>query len=142
MNPTLKPLPKSSEGFDNLMIIVCKLTKITALIPTTTKITAKEAAKLFFEHWYCRGYGLPNKIISDRDKIFVSSFWQEITEAMQINLSMATARHQQTNGATENIVKMVKNCLTSLCAEEPKEWPKQIRAVEFALNSSKSAATG
>jgi hypothetical protein len=49
-----KPLPKSSEGFDNLMIIICKLTKITALIPTTTKITAREAAVLFFRHWYCR----------------------------------------------------------------------------------------
>jgi hypothetical protein len=137
-----KPLPNSREGFDNLMIIVCKLTKITALIPTTTKITAKEAAELFFKYWYCRGYGMPKKIISDRDKIFVSSFWQEIMNTMEIKLSMSTARHQQTNGATENIVKLVKNCLSSLCADDPKEWPKQIPAVEFALNSSKSAATG
>ena len=137
-----KPLPKSSEGFDNLMIIICKLTKITALIPTTTKITAREAAELFFRHWYCRGFGLPKKIISDRDKIFVSTFWQEITNTMQIKLNMSTARHQQTNGVTENVVKIVKNCLSSLCAGDPKKWPKQIEAVEFALNSSKSTTTG
>ena len=61
---------------------------------------------------------------------------------MQITLSMSTARHQQTNGATENIVKIVKNCLSSLCAKDPTEWPDMIEAVEFALNSSKSSTTG
>jgi hypothetical protein len=137
-----KPLPKSNRGLDNLMIIVCKLTKITALIPTTTKITAKEAAELFFRHWYCRGFGLPKNIVSDRDKLFISSFWQEAMNKMEITLSMSTARHQQTNGATENIVKVVKNCLSSLCANDPTEWPAQIEAVEFALNSAKSSSTG
>ena len=61
---------------------------------------------------------------------------------MQITLSMSTARHQQTNGATENVVKMTKKCLSSLCAGDSKIWPRQIKAVEFALNSTNSATTG
>jgi hypothetical protein len=61
---------------------------------------------------------------------------------MQIKLNMSTARHQQTNGATENVVKIVKNCLSSLCAGDPTKWSKYIEAVEFALNSSKSTPTG
>jgi hypothetical protein len=136
------PLPTSKDGKNNLMIIYCKLTKITALIPTTIDINTKEAAKLFFTHWYCRGYGLPKVIISDRDKLFVSSMWQDLMDLLEIKLVMSTARHQQTNGGSEHLVKMAKLCLSSTCAKDPSDWPNSLAATEFALNSSLSSATG
>jgi hypothetical protein len=38
------------DGFDNMFIIVDKLTKYTVFIPTTTIIGEKETMKLFFHH--------------------------------------------------------------------------------------------
>ena len=136
------PLPKSSDGKDNLMIIYCKLTKICALIPTTININTKEAARLFFTNWYCRGYGLPKIIICDRDKLFISKMWQDLMNLLEIKLAMSTARHQQTNGGTEHLVKMAKLCLKINCGRDSANWPNSIAATEFALNSSISSATG
>ena len=136
------PLPTSKDGENNLMIIYCKLTKIVALIPTTLDINSKEAAHLFFRHWYCRGFGLPKIIISDRDKLFISQMWQDLMQLLEIKLVMSTARHQQTNGGTEHIVKMAKLSLSITCARDPTDWPNSIPATEFALNSSTSSVTG
>ena len=44
------------EGYDNVLVIVDKLTKYTLFIPITTAITERETAELFFQH-----------VISDRD---------------------------------------------------------------------------
>jgi transposase InsO family protein len=105
-------------------------------------INTKEAAKLFFTHWYCRGYGLPKVIISDRDKLFVSHMWQDLMDLLEIKLVMSTARHQQTNGGSEHLVKMAKLCLKINCGRDSANWPNSIAATEFALNSSISSATG
>jgi len=54
------------EGYGNVLVIVDKLTKYAIFIPTTSAITEKETAELFFQHVICQ-YGIPRQIISDRD---------------------------------------------------------------------------
>src|ERR1700683_3288226 len=39
-----------SDGFDNIFVIVDKVTKYVVFIPTTTIVSEKETAKLFFHH--------------------------------------------------------------------------------------------
>src|SRR6202050_200613 len=39
-----------SDGFDNIFVIVDKLTKYAIFIPTTTTIGEKETVELFFHH--------------------------------------------------------------------------------------------
>jgi Integrase zinc binding domain len=68
-------LPVTKEKHDAVMVIVDKLTKLVMFIPTRTDMDTVETAKKFFNHWY-RWFGLPNKIISDRDGIFISRFWK------------------------------------------------------------------
>jgi hypothetical protein len=58
-------LPES-EGFDNVLVIVDKLTKYALFIPRTTTITKKGTAKLFFEHVITQ-YGIPRQVITDQD---------------------------------------------------------------------------
>jgi hypothetical protein len=59
-----------------------------------------ETAKKFFNHWY-RWFGLPKKIISDRDGRFISRFWKELFRLTQKRLAMSTSHHPQTGGQTE-----------------------------------------
>ena len=68
--------------------------------------------------------------------------WQDLMQLLEIKLVMSTARHQQTNGGTEHLVKMAKLSLSITCARDPTEWPNAIPATEFALNTSKSSVTG
>jgi len=58
-------LPESYR-YNNILFIVDKLMKYTIFIPTTTTITEKGTAELFFRHVITQ-YGIPRQVISDRD---------------------------------------------------------------------------
>jgi hypothetical protein len=62
-------LPVSERGFDCIFTIVDRFSRLVRFIPCKTAISAVEVASLFFEHWVCR-FGMPDKIISDRDVRF------------------------------------------------------------------------
>ena len=49
---TMDFIPELAEcaGYNNVLAIVDKLTKYTIFIPTTTTITEKGTAELFFQH--------------------------------------------------------------------------------------------
>ena len=54
-------LPES-EGFNNILVIVDKLTKYAIFIPTTVNITEKDTAELFFHHVISK-FGIPRQVI-------------------------------------------------------------------------------
>ena len=58
-----------------------------------------ELAQIFFDEWYCEN-GLPDEVICDRDKLFVSQFWKMLCTLMGIKLRMSSAYHPQTDGRT------------------------------------------
>ena len=64
-------LPCSTRGHDAIFSIIDRFSRICCFIPCSTTVTALDVANLFFEHWICK-YGVPKKIISDRDVRFTS----------------------------------------------------------------------
>ncbi len=62
-------LPTSTRGHDAIFNIVDRFSRMVRFVPCSSILTAVDAANLFFEHWVCR-FGMPNKIISDRDPRF------------------------------------------------------------------------
>ncbi len=67
-------LPVSDRGFDCIFTIVDRFSRFVKFIPCMTSMDAVECSRLFFENWVCV-YGMPSKIISDRDVKFTSKFW-------------------------------------------------------------------
>jgi len=61
---------------------------------------AKELAEVFV-HEIWRLYGLWKGIVSDRDTVFMSSFWQEVMQLLEVALDKLPAYHPQTDGQTE-----------------------------------------
>jgi transposase InsO family protein len=93
-------LSRTSSGYDAIVVIVDRLSKIVRFCPTTSDVDAVGSAKLFFNNWY-RHYGLPRKILSDRDGRFVGKFWLELFRLTQVRLTMSSSHHPQTDGQTE-----------------------------------------
>src|ERR1700690_1374381 len=62
-----------SDRFNNIFVIVDKLTKYVVFIPTTTTISEKETAELFFHHIISR-FGIPRQVTSDRDTWWRGNF--------------------------------------------------------------------
>ena len=62
-------LPMTPLGFDGIFTIVDRFSRLVRFIPIHSDISAADVGKVFFEQWLCK-YGVPSKIISDRDPRF------------------------------------------------------------------------
>src|SRR5438477_321113 len=66
----LKELLTNME-YDSIWVVMCKLTKYVYLIPYIEKSTATDFAYIFQRHIHAN-HGVPEVIISDRDKLWIS----------------------------------------------------------------------
>ena len=54
-----------AQGYNSILVVVNRLTKMVHFIPTTEKMSAKGLVRLFRNNVW-KLYGLPKSIISDR----------------------------------------------------------------------------
>ena len=115
VNIDFAEMPKSHNGYDCVMVIKDRFSKIVEFIACTKKITSMDAAELLYRKWFLKGFGFPKEIVSDRDTRFISDFWMSLCKKLGISQVMSTARHQQTDGGAEIMVKVLKTGLKKIC---------------------------
>jgi len=74
------PLPESrnrDSSFDMICTVIDHLTSMVLLIPCRQDYNAKDTAELVFDEVY-KKHGLPEIIVSDRDSLFTSQFWERL----------------------------------------------------------------
>ncbi len=79
------------------MVIVDKFSKYVVLVPCSGDVDATSAARLLFDNWVTK-FGVPSKVISDRDVRFTSTFWNSLLRCMGCKLNMSSSFHPQTDG--------------------------------------------
>nr|XP_051210878.1 uncharacterized protein LOC127328311 [Lolium perenne] len=82
----IEGLPKSN-GHDVIPFVVDKLTKYGHFIPLKHPYTTLQVAQAFVDNIY-KLHGLPQCIVSDRDKIFTSTLWQALFRLTDTQLMM------------------------------------------------------
>lgn len=89
----IKGLPKSG-GKDVILVVVDRRTKFAHFMPWSHPFTAINVAAKFFKHIHTL-HGLPKSIVSDRDSIFFSNFWQNLFRLLLLGtlLHFSTAYH-------------------------------------------------
>ncbi|GJR78312.1 putative reverse transcriptase domain-containing protein [Tanacetum coccineum] len=90
-------LPKTSQGYDTIWVIVDRLTKSAIFTPMRETDPLDKLARLYLKEVVTR-HGIPVSIICDRDPRFASNFWRSLQNALGTNLDMSTAYHPQTDG--------------------------------------------
>ena len=90
----------SSNGFDSILVVVNRFSKMGLFIKMHSTATALDLASLFIANIFSK-HGLPEDIVSDRGSLFVSSFWTLVCELLKIKRNLSTAYHPETNGQTE-----------------------------------------
>jgi hypothetical protein len=133
-------LPRS-DGYDAILTIVdhgCSRGAI--FLPCYTTITSAGIAKLYLENIF-QWFGLPQKIISDRDPCFTSHFGRSITKALGIAQNLSTAFHPQTDGLSERKNQWIEQYLRLICTNQD-EWAKWLPMATAVHNNTRNSTTG
>jgi len=86
--------------FDNILMIVNKLIKYTMFISFKKIVTA--SVLMYIILWeLINNHKLLKKFITDRDKLFMSKFWEMFTAKVEIKRKMLTVYHSQMNRQSE-----------------------------------------
>nr|GEZ63496.1 putative reverse transcriptase domain-containing protein [Tanacetum cinerariifolium] len=103
-------LPKSSQGFDTIWVIVDRLTKSAHFLPIRENDPLDKLARLYLNKIVAR-HGIPVSIICDRDGRFTSNFWRSFQKALGTVISMSTAYHPKTDGQSERTIQTLEDML-------------------------------
>jgi hypothetical protein len=95
-----------SQGASVIMVVVDRLSKYAHFIPIAHPFRTTKIANVFMNNVF-KLNGMQVSIVSDRDVIFTSSFWQELFKIQGISLAMSSAYHPQTDGQTEIVNKFL-----------------------------------
>ena len=128
-------LPISGK-YDSILTIMDQgCSKATKFIPCTKTITGEGIANLYVRHllpWF----GLPRRIVSDRDPRFTSTFTKEICRQTGIQQNLSTAFHPQTDGQTERMNMWVEQYLRHWVNQQGQnDWAQYLPVAEYAHNS-------
>jgi transposase InsO family protein len=129
-----------SEGNDMIMVVVDRLTKYAYMIPTTETIDARKMANLLLRHVFAN-HGTPDKITSDRDKLFTSKMWQSLADQLGIEHRLSTAYHPQTNGQTERVNQTLEQYLRHYVNFQQDDWTGLLPMAQFAYNNAMHSTT-
>lgn len=128
------------EGFDSIMVVTCRHSKMSHFIPCNKTTDAPELTKLFVAN-IIRLHGIPKDITSDRGPQFTSKFWSNILQALGIKQNLTTAFHPASNGQVERVNQSLELYLRCFCNYQQDNWVSLLPTAEFSNNNHYNAST-
>ncbi|KAL3527965.1 hypothetical protein ACH5RR_012621 [Cinchona calisaya] len=111
-------LPKS-QGFDTIMVVVDRLTKLGHF----TALTAVKVARLFLDQVF-KLHGVVEVMVSDKYKVFTYHFCKELFKLLGTTLHYSFAHHPQTDGQSERLNQCLETYLRCMCSERSSQWSR------------------
>ncbi|GKF68449.1 reverse transcriptase domain-containing protein, partial [Tanacetum coccineum] len=128
-------LPKTSQGYDTIWVIVDRLTKSAIFTPMKEIDPLDKLARTYLKEVVTR-HGIPVSIICDRDPRFASNFWRSLQNALVTNLDMSTAYHPKTDEQSERTIQTLEDMMRACTID----FGKGFLLVEFSYNNSYHAS--
>jgi transposase InsO family protein len=133
-------LPESN-GFNAILVIVDRFSKMIIVIPTNMELTALGTAKIYWDHVWSK-HGLPRKVISDQGPQFMAQFMKDLHKLTGVVGNLSTAYHPQTDGQTERINQEVEQYLRLFVNHRQSDWSEWLSCAEFSYNNKVQSSTG
>jgi transposase InsO family protein len=133
--------PVTNYVYDSIFVVVDRFTKAAEFVPFRHSYTAEQLARVFLDR-IVRHHGIPESIVSDRDKLFTSNYWTTLLAAIGTKKKLSTAYHPQTDGQTERVNQTMETYLRIYCNQQQDNWVSLLPMAQIAYNNKLSEATG
>jgi hypothetical protein len=130
----IEALPKV-QGKTIILSVVNLFTKYCHFIPLAHPYTTESVAHTFFAD-IVRLHGVLQSIISDRDPVLTSAFWQELMWLTGTKLYMSSTFHPQMDGQTEAANQVIIMYLRCFTGDRPRQWLRWLPWVEYTYNTA------
>lgn len=117
---TIEPLPRTENGNEYAVTIICDLTKYLVTIPVTDK-SAKTFAKAIFESFVLK-YGPMKMFITDQGTEYNNSLRQDLCKFMKICNIQSTSHHHQTLGSVERSHRTFNEYIRLYISIDKNDW--------------------
>lgn len=109
----------SSNGKTSILVVIDRLSKYAHFLVLAHPYSAKIVAEKFVDG-VVKYHGLPRSIVSDRDPIFMSNFWQEFFKLSGTKLHMSSSYHPQSDGQSEVTNRCLEQYLHCFASQQPR----------------------
>ena len=124
-----------SDGNDTILTITDHdCSKVAIFLACNETITAEGVAKLYARNVFPH-YGVPKKIISDRDPQFTGEFFRHLCESLGISQNLSTAYHPQTDGQSERTNQWLEQYLRIFGNSSQDDWSLWLPMAQYVHNS-------
>jgi Integrase zinc binding domain len=127
-------LPKARTHDTVLTITDHGCSKAALFFPCTKKIDAEEVVTLYAEKVFPH-YGVPWKIILDRDPRFTTNFVKAVCGQLKIHQNISTAYHPQTDGQSEQANAQLEQYIHIYGNAEQNNWVNLLLLAQYVHNS-------
>ncbi|CUA73094.1 Transposon Ty3-G Gag-Pol polyprotein [Rhizoctonia solani] len=130
-----------SEGFDAILSVIDRFSKMAHFIPTHSTATSQDIANLFITYVW-KLHGLPLSTVSDRGTVFHSKWMRHFYECLNIKPTFSTAYHPQTDSQTERVQQTAETYIRMFSNHQQDNWVSLLPLAEFSYNNNLQTATG
>jgi len=131
-----------SEGYNLILTITDhNCSKGSIFIPCKETINAIGVVKLYTTHVFPH-YGLPQKVISDRDPRFTATAMQELCRNLKIRQNISMAYHPQMDGQSERTNQWWEQYLRIFGNGAQTNWARWLPLAQYTRNAWPSMAMG
>jgi len=134
-------LPPNGPHDSVLTIVDHGCSRAAIFLPCATTITGPGVAQLYFDNVY-RWFGLPSKIISDRDPRFTSHFGRALANKIGTKQNLLTVFHPQTDGLSEQKNQWVEQYLRLVANAQQGDWSQWLTVASAVHNDHVNSTLG
>jgi len=134
-------LPPNGPHDSILTIVDHGCSRAAVFLPCVTTITGPGVAQLYFNNVY-QWFGLPSKVISDRDPRFTSHFGRALANRIGAKQNLSTAFHPQTDGLSERKNQWVEQYLRLVTNAQQGDWSRWLTVASTVHNDHVNTTLG
>lgn len=134
---TVGPLPKTENGYEYAITIICDLSKYLIMVPVLDKST-NSIAKAIFENVILI-YGPIKNIRTDRGTEFTAKIFKELCKILDIKHDISTAYHHETVGTIERNHRTLNEYIR-IYVTNINQWDEYIQFFTYCYNTTKHSA--